>query len=220
MTERRKTRSSTPPDQLPKKMSSIAEEDARLWEQVMATAEPLQKKPTNRQITSEPRVQDSKPPAAVKSAPPEKMPRAASRSTTQSAPLERARAKTKPPLSGFDRRQLRQIASGREEIEGRLDLHGFRQREAHYALKGFLMRSQAEGKRMVLVITGKGGPAATEEVDYIGDEERGVLKRLVPKWLAEDDLSPLIVGYSPANARHGGAGALYVRLRRVKQLKE
>lgn len=216
MTERRKTRSSTRPNQLPEKTSSVAEEDARLWEQVMATAEPLQTKPTDRQIKSETRVQDSKSSATDKSAAREKMPRAANHSTTQSAALERADAKTKPPLSGFDRRQLRQIASGREEIEGRLDLHGFRQREAHYALKGFLMRSQAEGKRMVLIITGKGGPAAIEEVDNIGDDERGVLKRLVPKWLAEDDLRPLIVGYSPANARHGGAGALYVRLRRAR----
>ena len=216
MTERRKTRSSTPSDQLPEKTSSIAEEDSRLWEQVMATAEPLRRKPAHRQIRSETRVQNSKPSEAVKSAPREKMPRAAKPSTAQSAASESAKTKTKPPLGSFDRRQLRQIASGREEIEARLDLHGFRQREAHYALKGFLLRCQAEGQRTVLVITGKGGPAASEEADFIGGEERGVLKRLVPKWLAEDDLRPLIIGYSAANARHGGAGALYVRLRRAR----
>ena len=140
MTGKRKTRSSTPSDKTPKKSTSIAEEDAHLWEQVMATAEPLQRKPTHRQLKSEPRTEDSKPSAAVNSAPREKMPQTPNRSTAQAETSERAKAKTKSPLGGFDRRQLRQIASGREEIEARLDLHGYRQREAHHALKGFLMR--------------------------------------------------------------------------------
>jgi len=42
----------------------------------------------------------------------------------------------------------------------------------------------------------------------------------VPKWLAETELGALVTGYSTAKARHGGAGALYVRLRRVRRVKE
>jgi DNA-nicking Smr family endonuclease len=73
---------------------------------------------------------------------------------------------------------------------------------------------------MVLVITGKGPAGQDSEIRPFGAPERGVLKRLVPKWLAETELGALVTGYSTAKARHGGAGALYVRLRRVRRVKE
>ncbi|HEX5866107.1 MAG TPA: Smr/MutS family protein, partial [Beijerinckiaceae bacterium] len=47
-------------------------------------------------------------------------------------------------------------------------------------------------------------------------EERGVLRRVVPHWLRLPDLRPLVVGFEEAAVRHGGAGALYVRLRRAR----
>jgi DNA-nicking Smr family endonuclease len=69
-------------------------------------------------------------------------------------------------------------------------------------LTGFVLRSFAEGRRMLLVITGKGA---------LGD---GVLRRRVPEWLAQPPLRPMIAGLSEAHRRHGGEGALYVALRR------
>ena len=49
-------------------------------------------------------------------------------------------------------------------------------------------------------------------------EERGVLKRSVPHWLRLPDLRPLVVGFEEAQPRHGGSGALYIRLRRSREL--
>jgi DNA-nicking Smr family endonuclease len=40
------------------------------------------------------------------------------------------------------------------------------------------------------------------------------LKRNVPRWLGGHELGSLVVGYTTAHIRHGGEGALYVRLRR------
>ncbi len=129
-------------------------------------------------------------------------------------PQHPARSKT-PPLAEFDRKAVRRIRSGRIEIEARLDLHGMRQDEAHHALRGFLLGSQARGLRWVLVITGKGRVLREEtwqDAQLFG-EERGVLKRQVPRWLAEVDLRQLVVSYTTAALHHGGDGALYIQLR-------
>jgi DNA-nicking Smr family endonuclease len=119
-------------------------------------------------------------------------------------------------LAPLDRRSTRRIAAGRIEIDARIDLHGMRQSEAHAALRRFLERCRADGCRTVLVITGKGGPlrrAPSESMDDTG-RDRGVLKTNVPRWLAEPELSALVIGFTTAHVRHGGAGALYVTLRR------
>ena len=65
-------------------------------------------------------------------------------------------------------------------------------------------QARDRGQRMVLVITGKGGP------------EGGALKRLVPMWLATAPLAAKIAAAAPARPHHGGAGALYVYLRRKR----
>ena len=64
---------------------------------------------------------------------------------------------------------------------------------------------------MVLVITGKGKPA-----DEGRSGERGVLRRMVPHWLAAPDLRTIVVGFEEAAPNHGGGGALYVRIRRQR----
>jgi DNA-nicking Smr family endonuclease len=121
-------------------------------------------------------------------------------------PVKTPAPKTPRPLP-LGRRQKPRIASGREDIDSRLDLHGLTQEEAHRALAGFLRGAQAAGARTVLVITGKG----REDDPYA---RRGVLRRLVPMWLAEADLRGIVMEFSAAHVAHGGEGALYVRLRR------
>lgn len=124
-----------------------------------------------------------------------------------------------PPIAEFDRRKARRIARGSLEIEARIDLHGMKQREAHGALRAFLLRCHARGLSTVLVITGKGSRpvAQTEDIyDFFGEHERGALKRNVPHWLAEPDLRTIVVSHGPAAIRHGGEGALYVQLRRKR----
>lgn len=124
-------------------------------------------------------------------------------------------AKAPPPLADFDRNAARKIRSGQTEIEARIDLHGMRQGEALAALRRFLHRSQSRGLRWVLVITGKGAPLRRGETfeDLLVAHDRGVLRKNVPRWLAEPELRAIVVSFTTAAPHHGGEGALYVRLR-------
>jgi len=118
--------------------------------------------------------------------------------------------KETPPLASLGRRMRRRVARGREQIDARIDLHGQTQAQAHAALLRFLRGAQAEGARVVLVVTGKG----TGRADRDAAAERGVLKRQVPLWLSLPEFRPFVLGFEDAHAGHGGQGALYVRLRR------
>ena len=125
-------------------------------------------------------------------------------------PRSRPAKPSAPPLAPLDRRLKRDLAHGRGAIDAALDLHGLTQAEAHQALRGFLRHSQARGARLVIVVTGKGG-----RLDEPGwPNERGVLRRLAPHWLREQDLRSVVLGFEEAGRAHGGSGALYVRLRR------
>ncbi|MFC7395917.1 Smr/MutS family protein [Chelatococcus sp. GCM10030263] len=122
------------------------------------------------------------------------------------------------PLAPLDRRQRLKLRRGTEPVEASLDLHGMRQSEAHASLVGFLQRAQRADLRLVVIITGKGG--ARFEAGA-GDlfAERGILRRVVPQWLAAADLRSVVLGYGEAGREHGGAGALYVRLRRRREAR-
>lgn len=134
-----------------------------------------------------------------------------------SATSHRSPHPSSPPLAEFDRKAVRRIRSGRIEIEARIDLHGMRQDQACSTLRSFLHGCHARGIRWVLVITGKGRPgrggAGAAEDGPWGGDQRGVLKRNVPRWLAEPDLRAIVVSYTTASLQHGGEGALYIHLR-------
>jgi DNA-nicking Smr family endonuclease len=117
-----------------------------------------------------------------------------------------------PPLAPLERGLRTQLRRGQQSVEAVIDLHGMRQDEAHHALRAFLRREQARGCKLALVVTGKGAVG-----DAVLGEERGVLKRSVPHWLRLPDLRPLVVGFEEAQPRHGGSGALYIRLRRSRE---
>lgn len=120
-----------------------------------------------------------------------------------------------PPLADFDRRKARQLAGGQVAIDARLDLHGFRQSEAHAALRNFLFNAYRRGHRWVLIITGKGSRARQRDEDDFSfmPIETGVLKRNLPMWLEDPELRAIVVSHRPAAIKHGGDGALYIHLR-------
>ncbi|MQP65709.1 DNA mismatch repair protein MutS [Niveispirillum sp. SYP-B3756] len=106
--------------------------------------------------------------------------------------------------SGIDKRTNEKVRRGRLAIDGRIDLHGLTQSEAHDALIGFVRRSHVQGRRLLLVITGKGGMPRGE----------GVLRSAVPRWLHETPTRDLVLAVHQAQPQHGGGGAYYVYLRR------
>jgi DNA-nicking Smr family endonuclease len=109
---------------------------------------------------------------------------------------------------------LRQVGAGKVPIDASLDLHGLHQEAAHARLRAFLVSCHANGHRMVLVITGKGGGRPQEAPP--GARARGVLRSSVPQWLEEPEFRTIVLGYAAAGVRHGGEGALYIRLRKAR----
>ena len=106
---------------------------------------------------------------------------------------------------GVDRRSAERLRRGERRIDARLDLHGMTQDEAHRALDAFLARAEHAGWRCVLVITGKGRP---------GTSAGGVLRAAVPRWLNEAPHRARLLAIAAAQPKDGGAGALYLLLRR------
>ena len=121
--------------------------------------------------------------------------------------------KAPPSLARIDPRTKRRLVRGSLPIDDRLDLHGYTEAAAHALLRGFLIGARARGARVVLVITGKGaGPGKEHRAPH----ERGILRRAVPHWLADPTLRDVVLGFEEAHLAHGGAGAIYVRLRRLR----
>src|SRR5688572_3375969 len=123
-------------------------------------------------------------------------------------PARAARPSSEPPLARLEERTRRRLTRGLAEVDARIDLHGMRQERAFTALMSFLKHAQLRGHRLVLVITGRGRE---------GEESRGVLRQVVPAWLARPEFRNLVMGFEEAGRRHGGSGALYVRVRRRRE---
>jgi DNA-nicking Smr family endonuclease len=181
----------------------ISEEERALWQMIAKTAKPLK-----RRRKSEPSAPASVPPVGKPT------PKAAHQ---KSKPAPKAPAPIPPPPQrphtlahgiavGIDKRQAERFKRGKTPIEGRIDLHGRTQAQAHDDLHDFVARAHAAGKRMVLVITGKG----------ITGAKSGVLRENVPRWLNEPILRRHVLAFDYAEPQHGGEGALYVLLKRKK----
>lgn len=203
-----------PKDKAKKPSKNLPNEDALVWEAAKETIEPLKRKKPRIHRVQE--AAEPGPPA------PKSKPQPATRTAKSLADLARSVAprKTQPkpaPLfAGFDRKQAKKVRAGRVEIQARLDLHGLRQDAAHAALRRFLLSCHDNDKRLVLVITGKGAPLMSGHDDHFSGAqgpERGVLKRNVPRWLAEPELRAIVVSFTAAAISHGGDGALYIHLR-------
>jgi DNA-nicking Smr family endonuclease len=171
-------------------------EGEALWEAVKKTIKPLRK------IAASAGSKSDKHPAKIEKNPPH--------SPKQKQPVVTApspRISSLPPLASLAPRERNRIARGSTGIEARLDLHGYKLAQAKDRLLQFLEQAQAREKSLVLVITGKGTFAPQ-------GMERGVLRREMPLWLSLPEFRALVIGFEPASPTHGGAGALYVRVRR------
>lgn len=127
-------------------------------------------------------------------------------------------AKAKEIHTGVDGRTAERLRRGTMEPDARLDLHGFTEAAAHGALVTFLRSAQMRGHRLALVVTGKGAKTADPYAPFdmeLDARSRGVLKTAVPRWLKEPALAGIIADMREAHRKHGGAGALYIYLRKT-----
>ena len=192
-------------------LDKLSEDDRALWEKVVERTEPL--RPVTA-ITAEPKALSIsvKAPAAFriqnfqlgeKTAKPQfKM------HLTPS--LDEFLAATSPNM---DKRNFDRLKKGKMSVEGTIDLHGLTIAEAHPRLNAFIRNGHASGKRLLLVITGKG--KQTQEY-ALAPQRRGVLRHQVPQWLSMAPLAPLVLQVTQATQKHGGGGAYYVYLRRQR----
>lgn len=173
------------------KRGSLSPEDSALWSKVARSVAPLKGRswPETDEPMPEP-VQSAALPAVVAEA---------------RGKAERLMRDSVP--GGIDRPTRRKLAKGRLSLEAKIDLHGMTQAQAHGVLVAFLHRALGEGRRHVLVVTGKGSSLGSD----------GVLRRAVPAWFATPAFRGLVSGWEDAARGHGGSGALYVRLRRKRE---
>jgi DNA-nicking Smr family endonuclease len=181
----------------PRRKRLLSDEERVLWETVARQTKPLRKK-----LRVPKTAQEAEMPGVAKAANAEPSSSAKRVRAPKPVPLP-------PPLAPLGRRERSQLSRGRKEIDARLDLHGMTQMRAHRVLQDFLRRAHVDGLTFVLVITGKGKTTGAEA-------ERGVLRRQVPQWLALPEFRNMVVGFEEAHIGHGGEGALYVRIRRVR----
>ncbi len=126
-----------------------------------------------------------------------------------------AKSAAKAEAVELDGNTAARLKKGAQAPEAKLDLHGLTESSAHGALLSFLERAQRQGLRLVLVVTGKGNKAKDESAAWMM-RDTGVLKEMVPRWLREKDFARLTSGHGAAHRKHGGDGALYVYVRKIK----
>jgi len=132
---------------------------------------------------------------------------AVSRKAGQVAPASSPAAKTAPGTT-LDGSWDRRLSRGLAQPDATLDLHGHNLARAYALLDDRLGRAIAHGDRLLLLITGK--PRAE------GAEKRGAIRAAVHDWLAASRHAADIAAVRNAHPRHGGAGALYIVLRKKR----
>jgi DNA-nicking Smr family endonuclease len=106
---------------------------------------------------------------------------------------------------GIDRRLLKKLRKGDYAVQAHIDLHGMTAEEARGEVERFVFETVREGKRCVLIVHGRG----LHSKDSIP-----VLKERLKTWLSRGRISQSVLAFSTARPADGGAGAIYVLLRR------
>ena len=186
----------------------LAPEESALWKKVAATVTPLPKAKAPLAPASPPTVKPPKPtpqsaaaPAAAPRAAPTKLP--PPRRTHQTATLD----------GHWDRR----LRKGLVRPDMSIDLHGHTLASAQALLDDAIGRALLRGARVLLVVAGRLRPGADRLPQMHGDPRpRGAIRASLPDWLAFSPHADQIVALRPAHISHGGAGAVYVILRRSR----
>ena len=188
----------------------VTPDELELWRHVAQSVRPIRSK---RRPAQPKEAAPSAPPAKPKAAKPA-MPTAPPAKPQPPAAPAKPHALTHGLSHGIDRRQAERFRKGKLAIEGKIDLHGRTQQDAHDDLLAFLRRAHAAGKRTVLVVTGKGMTTSQRKPTGIG-----ILRQAVPRWLNEPAFRSLVLAFDYAEPQHGGEGALYVLMKRVREKK-
>ena len=178
---------------------SLAPDEAALWARVMATVRPLRAASAPAVAKPVPaKPAERQPVARTKAAPPPALPRVELPKRPQ------------PGVTldgGWDKR----LSRGMVSPDVTIDLHGHTLHSAHDLLDAALGRASARGDRVILLVTGKPPRPESER-----PHARGAIRAAIGDWLAASRHASAIAAVRGAHPRHGGAGALYIVLRRPR----
>ena len=180
----------------------LSAEEAALWEKVAATIVPLNPVRKVMPVSVATAVPAPPPPRPVKGRVPP--PRVQLPSTPPPAP-------SKLQSHGLDATWDRKLSRGAIAPDVTIDLHGIGLDAAHGRLNGGIAQALAMGARVILLIAGKHRPS--DEHDLRGSR-RGAIRAKLLDWLAHSPHASQIAAVRPAQPRHGGAGAVYIVLRK------
>jgi DNA-nicking Smr family endonuclease len=180
----------------------VTPDELELWRHVAQTVRPIKPRRRSAAPKEDPAVAPPAKAKAGKPAAPAPKP-APSKPQSPAKPHELTHGLS----HGIDRRQAERFRKGKLAIDGKIDLHGRTQQDAHDDLLAFLKRAHAAGRRNLLVVTGKG--MTTSKI--------GILRQAVPRWLNEPAFRSLVLAFDYAEPQHGGEGALYVLVKRVRE---
>jgi DNA-nicking Smr family endonuclease len=107
---------------------------------------------------------------------------------------------------GLDGNVVRKLRRGEFSVQADLDLHGLFKDDAKSELEAFLVKSRQQGKRCVLVVTGRG---------LHSKDQVPVLKDALKRWMTLERFARHVLAFSTARPHDGGSGAVYVLLRRL-----
>lgn len=190
-------------------------DEAKLWHRVARTVRPYGHKKPKPETEDVPQVTAPVPAVIQKPAP--ELPHLAlkrAKAARQVPALPTPKPENRPATLVSDASGHKKVRRGKLDIDGTIDLHGYRQMDAQTALAGFLVRMRSGGARCVLVVTGKGRAIEVGE-DYLTPQP-GVIRRRLPEWLSGHGIREHVSGYASAHPRHGGSGAYYVLLKALK----
>ncbi len=111
---------------------------------------------------------------------------------------------------GLDLAQVVKLQAGQFSPEAHIDLHGLNAPQAYESLIGFIRSAYMHGRRTVLVVCGRGKNSPSGV---------GVLRERVQEWFTQDPFKRVILAFCTAKPSDGGAGALYVLLRKWRKSK-
>lgn len=182
-------------------------DESALWKKVAATVKPLAKAKATLAPAAPPTVSPPKPTPRSMAAP-----ATAPRPATKLPPPRRTHQAA--TLDGHWDRRLRK---GLVRPDLSIDLHGHTLASAQALLDDAIGRALMRGARVLLVVAGRLRPGADRLPQMHGDPRpRGAIRASLPDWLAYSPYADQIVALRPAHISHGGAGAVYVILRRSR----
>lgn len=109
-------------------------------------------------------------------------------------------------VPGLDANIVRRLRRGEFAIQDHIDLHGMTREEAKATVDAFLKKARGAGKRCVLLVHGRG---------IHSKDQMPILKDALKHWLATARFGRHVLAFATARPVDGGAGALYVLLRRA-----